>query len=129
MTLTLKTEIFFFFCTTLAHDAASSYQAWRQNALLFRRLCLDKLSLTFGTFAVTLILNVVIQIFDRTFQLLLLYYQSKSDCKQTNNLEDMVKKFYFYHIGPHCHLDIEESEPIFLHDTLSHDTAFKPYQL
>ena len=33
------------------------------------------------------------------------------------------RKWYFDYISPLCDLDIEDSEPIFLHDTLAHDAA------
>ena len=28
-----------------------------------------------------------------------------------------------FHVSPHCDLDIENSEPIFLHDTLAYDAT------
>ena len=57
----------------------------------FRKYNLDKHSLTYWTFAVTLTLNVVIQFFHRTLQLLMLYYQTKRGCKWASSLEDIVE--------------------------------------
>ena len=37
-------------------------------------------------------------------------------------------KSYFDYINPCCDLDIEDSEPIFLHNTLPHDNT-PPYQI
>ena len=59
---------------------------------------------------------------------MMLYYQTKFGCKQTSSLEDIVKQSYFHHISSHYDLDIEDSEQIFLHDTLPHDNT-PPYQV
>ena len=61
---------------------------------------------------------------------MMLYYQTKSGCKWTSCLEDRLeqKLSYFDYISPHCDLDIEDSEPIFLLDTLACDAAL-PYQV
>ena len=52
---------------------------------------LDKCSLTFGTFAVTLTLSTVIAFFHRTLWLMMLYYQTKFGCKLTSRLEDAIE--------------------------------------
>ena len=60
---------------------------------------------------------------------MILYYHIKFGCKQTSSLEDMVQTIiYFDYISPCCDLDIEDSEPIFLHDTSPHDYT-PPYQV
>ena len=56
----------------------------------------DKYSLTFLTFAVTLTLNAVIQFFHRTFWLIMLYYYTKSGCKRTSSLEDIIEIVSFW---------------------------------
>ena len=61
-TLNLKTAKNFFPRDTLAHDAASPYQVWRQHILWLRRY-LDKYSLIYWTFTVTLTLNEEIHFF------------------------------------------------------------------
>ena len=61
--------------------------------------------------------------FNRTLQFLMLYYQTKFGCKRTSSLEDTTEIVIFDHISPHCDLDIEHSEPIFLHGTLAYDAA------
>ena len=52
-----------------------------------------------------------------------LYYQTKFGCKSTSSLEDKVKSSYFDYVSPHCDLDNEESEPIFLQDTSPHNNT------
>ena len=61
----------------------------------------------------TLTLNAGIQFFCKTLQLMMLYYQTKFGYKQICSSED---------ISPRCDLDIEDSEPFFLQDTLAQDT-------
>ncbi len=56
----------------------------------------DKYSLTFLTFAVTLTLNAVIQFFHRTLLLIMLYYHTKSGCKRTSRLEDIIEIVLFW---------------------------------
>ena len=58
---------------------------------------------------------------------MMLYYQTKSGCKQTSDLKDTVETVTFYYINPCCDLDLEDSKPIFLHDTPPHDNT-PPYQ-
>ena len=48
---------------------------------------------------------------------------TKSGCKPTSSLEDTTETVIFDYISLHCDLDIEHSEPIFLHDTLAYDAA------
>ena len=57
----------------------------------FRKHHLDKHSLTYWTFAVTLTLNAVIPFFHRTLWLMVLYYQTKFGCKLTCSLEDTTE--------------------------------------
>ena len=78
-----------FLHNTLAHDIALPYQVWYQSAPQFRRYHPDKHSLTFWTFAVTLI--AVTQFLHSTLGLMMLYYQSNFDCKWTSSFEDIVE--------------------------------------
>ena len=48
---------------------------------------------------------------------MMLYYQTKFGCKRPSSVE----KSYFDHISPRCDLDIEDSQPISLHDTPPRD--------
>ena len=75
----------------LANGEASLYQIWKQNVLWFIRHHLDKHSLAFWTFSVTLTLNTVIPFFHWTLQLMMLYYQTKLGCKPTSSLADTTK--------------------------------------
>ena len=56
---------------------------------------------------------------------MMLYYYTKFGCKPTSSLEDttevVIFKIYFDYISPGSDLDIEHSEPIFLHNTLAYD--------
>ena len=59
---------------------------------------------------------------------MMLYYKTKFGCKLTSSLEDIVKKkLYFDHVSPCCDLDNEDTEPIFPHNTMTHDNT--QYQL
>ena len=51
---------------------------------------------------------------------MMLCYQTKFGCKGTSSLEDIA---YFDYINPCCDFHIEDSEPIFLHDTLAYDAT------
>ena len=62
----------------------------------FRKYHLDKHSLTFWTFAVTLALNAVISFFHKTLRLMMLYYLTNFGCKPTSSLEDTTVKVIFW---------------------------------
>ena len=79
-------------------------------------------------FAVTLTLNAVIPFFHWTLRLVMLCYQTKFGCKPTRSLQDTTEIIIFDYINPCCDLDIEQSEPFFLHDTLAYDAA-RPCQV
>ena len=64
-----------------------------------------------------LTLNTVTQFLHRALWLIL-YYQTNFRCKWTSSLEDMEVVAILWHTSPRCDLDIENSEPIFLHDTM-----------
>ena len=53
---------------------------------------------------------------------MMLYYQTKFGCKQTSSLKE-IEIVNFDYISPCCDLDIQDSDLIFLHDTLAHDAA------
>ena len=55
----------------------------------------------------------------------MLYCKTKSGCKWTSSIK---KQSHFDYISPHCDLDVEDSEPIFLQDT-SPDDNTPPYQV
>ena len=59
---------------------------------------------------------------------MMLYCQTKFGCKWTSSLEDIVEIVIFCLFNPHCDLDIEDSETIFLHDTPPHDNT-PPYKV
>ena len=54
---------------------------------------------------------------------MVLYYQNQVWLQTDSSLEDTTKIAIFRYISPRCDLDIEHSEPIFLHDTLAYDAA------
>ena len=56
---------------------------------------------------------------------MLMYHPRRFCCKKISSSADKVK---FDQMSPHCDPELEDSEPIFLHDTLAHDDA-SPYQV
>ena len=53
---------------------------------------------------------------------------SKFGYKKICSSADMVETVIFDQMSPHCDPELEDSKPIFLHDTLAHDVA-SPYQV
>ena len=57
------------------------------------------------------------------------YHPNKFDCKKKNKKTsssvavDMVETVISDYMIPHCGLELQDSKPIFLHDTLAHDNA------
>ena len=120
MTLNLKTANQSS-CTTLAHDIASPYRRFRklQKVQQLKRYHPDEQSLKFCTFPVTLSWTKTKQsnLFTRQSTL---YHQTKFSCKRISNSDNMSKKSHFHYIILHCDLDLEDSKPIFLNNTLAH---------
>ena len=56
------------------------------------------------------------------------YHPIKFGRKKISSSVDMVEKVVFDYMSPHCDPELEDSKPIFLHDTLAHDDA-SPYQV
>ena len=61
---------------------------------------------------------------------MMVYYPIKFGCKKINSLADMVVTVIFDQMSPKSNSDpeLEDSEPIFLHDTVAHDVA-SPHQV
>ena len=96
--MTLKIENFFF---PAWHPHMILPQHTKFGNKIFRSSDhLDKQSLTYWTVAVTLTLNAITQIFHRTLQLMMLYYQTKFVCKQTSGLEDIAEIVIFWLYKP-----------------------------
>ena len=72
-------------------------QTWSDTQ---RKYHLDKHSLTFWTFTVTLIMNAVIPFFHKTLWLMMLYYQTKFGWKPTSRLEDTTEIVIFWLYKP-----------------------------
>ena len=51
------------------------------------------------------------------------YHPIKVGCKKISSSADMVQTVVFDQMSSHCDPDLEDSKPIFLHDTLAHDDA------
>ena len=66
------------------------------NVLWFRKYHPDKQSLLFRTFTVTLTVNTEIALFNRTLEIMMLYYQTKFGCKSTSRLEDTTQIVMFW---------------------------------
>ena len=58
----------------------------------------------------------------------MMYHPFKFDCKKTSSSAGIVETVIFDQMSPHCDPELEESKPIFLHDTLAHGVA-SPYQV
>ena len=56
-------------------------------------------------------------------QLMMMYYLIKFSCQNIRSSTDMVETVTFDRMSPHCDSKLEDSKPIFLHDTLAHDVA------
>ena len=56
-----------------------------------------------------------------------MYHPIKFGCQKISSSADMVETVIFHQMSPHCDPELEDSKPIFLHDTLAHDVA-SPYQ-
>ena len=57
-----------------------------------------------------------------------MYHPIKFGCKKVSSSEDMKEIDIYDKMSPHCDPELEDSKPIFLHDTLAHDVA-PPYQV
>ena len=57
-----------------------------------------------------------------------MYHPIKFGCKNISSLADMVETVISDKMSPRCDPELEDSKPIFLHDTLTHDVASQ-YQL
>ena len=59
---------------------------------------------------------------------MMMYHPIKFVCKMISSSADIIETVIFDYISPHCDPELEDSKPIFLHDTLAHDVA-SPYQV
>ena len=59
---------------------------------------------------------------------MIMYHQIKAGSKKISSSADVVETVVSDYMSPQCDLDLEDSEIIFLHDTLVHDDA-SPYQV
>ena len=52
-----------------------------------------------------------------------MYHQIKFGCKKMSSSTDMVETVISDQMSPYCDPKLEDSKPIFLHDTLAGDFA------
>ena len=52
-----------------------------------------------------------------------MYHQIQFGCKKISSSVDIVEIVISDHMSPHCDLKLEDSKPIFFHDTLAVDDA------
>ena len=57
----------------------------------------------------------------------MMYHPIKFGCKKISSSADMVETVVIEQLSPHCDTGLEDSKPIFLHDTLANNVA-SPYQ-
>ena len=58
----------------------------------------------------------------------MMYHQIKYGCKKLSSSVDMVETVLLDYMSPQYDFELEDSKPIFLHDTLAHNDA-SPYQV
>ena len=51
------------------------------------------------------------------------YHQIKFGCKKISSSADIVETVIFDQMSPSCDPELEDSKPVFLHDTLAHNAA------
>ena len=59
---------------------------------------------------------------------MMMYHTIKFGCKKISSSADMVETVIYDKMSLHCDPELEDTKPIFLHDTLAHDVA-SPYQV
>ena len=69
---------------------------------------------------VTFTLKTTIQFLPKTLQLIMMHHNIKCGCKKISSSVNVVEKVIFDYVSPHCDLELEDSKPIFLQDTLAH---------
>ena len=52
-----------------------------------------------------------------------MYHPIKFGCRKISSSADMVETVIVDQMSPHTDPELEDSKPIFLHDTLAHDVA------
>ena len=52
---------------------------------------------------------------------MMMYHPIKFSKKKISSSVDIVEMVIFDYMSPHCDLELEDSKPTFLHDTLAHD--------
>ena len=52
-----------------------------------------------------------------------MYHPIKFGYKKISSSADMVETVIFDQMSPHCYPKLDDSKPIFLHDTLAHDVC------
>ena len=73
-------------------------------------------------------LETAIKFLHSALQLMMMYHPIKFGCKKISSSVHMVETVIFDQMSLHCDPELEDSEPIFLHDTVAHDVAL-PYQV
>ena len=58
---------------------------------------------------------------------MLIYHPPKFGCKKISNSVDIEETVIADYMSPQCDLELEDSKPTFLHDTLAHVAS--PYQV
>ena len=59
---------------------------------------------------------------------MMMYHPIKCGCEKISSSADVVETVILDYMTPHYYPELEDSKPIFLHDTLAHDDA-SPYQI
>ena len=54
---------------------------------------------------------------------MMMYHPTICGCKQIISSADLVERVISDYMSPHYDLELDDSKPIFLHDTMAHDEA------
>ena len=85
----------------------------------YRRYRIHKDSIKFRTWIVILTLKTTNKFLHKTSQLIMMYHPIKFGCKKISTSADMIETVIFDYISPRYNPKLEDSKPIFLHDTLA----------
>ena len=59
---------------------------------------------------------------------MMMYHPIKFGCKRISSSVAMVETVISNYMSPHCDLELEDSKPVFMHNTLAHEDV-TPYQV
>ena len=101
----------------------SAQLLWLQRDQWYRRYNIHKDSIKFWTFTVIFTFKSTIYFLHKALQLMMMYHPIKFGRKKISSSTYMVETVIPDQMSPHCDPELEDSKPIFLHNTVAHDVA------